>query len=155
MNEWLNNNKFNYNGLFSDLILVELWLLMTTSFKMLYPCLDLYSKIFCWFSCFFSLSVSFLPTDFKSWWFHATFLILHFTLNDLIYFHSFSCYKEADVADIDFFFPPSFFSEAQFGLQAVYQTVSYFGERSNATFFFFFFWTVFKGIQPHGMPSSG
>ena len=32
MNEWLNNNKFNYNGLFSDLSLVELWLFMTTSF---------------------------------------------------------------------------------------------------------------------------
>ena len=56
-----------------------------------------------------SVSVlAFLPTDFKSWWFHATFLILHFTLNDLIYFHSFSCYKDADVADMGFFF---FFSE--------------------------------------------
>lgn len=89
--------------------------------------------------------IAFLPTDFKSWWFHATFLILHFTLNDLIYIHSFSCYKDADVADMGFFF----LSLVKFGLavlkchlesllrfQAIYQTVSYFGERINATFFY-------------------
>ena len=155
MNEWLNNNKFNYNGLFSDLILVELWLLMTTSFKMLYPCLDLYSKIFCWFSCFFSLSVSFLPTDFKSWWFHATFLILHFTLNDLIYFHSFSCYKEADVADIDFFPPLPSLVKHSLGFKLYIRQFPILEKGVMPLFFFFFFWTVFKGIQPHGMPSSG
>lgn len=54
--------------------------------------------------------IAFLPTDFKKVVVsHATFLILHFTLNDLIYIHSFSCYKDADVADMGFFF--SFFSE--------------------------------------------
>lgn len=105
-----------------------------------------------------------MPTDFKSWWFHATFLILHFTLNDLIYFHSFSCYKDADVADMVFFFS-FFFSEVQFGLAvlkchleslfgrlAIYQTVSYFGERVNATFFIGLFLKEFSlmGCQALG-----